>query len=348
MDPLQFIENKLHELLNKLSLEKNKKIFLTGDYNFDLLKTSSHIDTSNFYEKLCSNLLFPLITLPTKINEKNNTLIDNIFTNQFNPETISGNITVNISDHLPSFFVMPKSNQNHLPKKHNIFVRDKNNFDRADFIMDILGIDWASVVCEGDVNTSFNLLLDSVNKVVDKHMPLKRLTNKEFKRKFKPWITTGILKSISRKNTLFNKYSKSKNEINKQIIFNEYKLLRNQLNELIRISKKTYYERFFAEHNSNIKKVWEGIKELVNTKSKNSNYPTCIEINKNISTDQEAICNSFNDFFTNVADKILSERKYDGNKQFTEYLKNPIPNSFAFEPCDATEVKKLIDQLSIE
>ena len=75
---------------------------------------------------------------------------------------------------------MPKSNQNHLPKKHNIFVRDMNNFDRADFIMDILGIDWASVVCEGDANNSFNHLLDSVNKVVDKHMPLKRLTNKEF------------------------------------------------------------------------------------------------------------------------------------------------------------------------
>ena len=76
--------------------------FITGDFNFDLLKTSNHSDTSSFYEKNSSNLLIPHITLPTRINKKNNTLIDNIFSNQYNPDTISGNLTVNISDHYPA------------------------------------------------------------------------------------------------------------------------------------------------------------------------------------------------------------------------------------------------------
>ena len=76
-----------------------------------ILKTSTHSDTSNFYNKISSNLLIPLIALTTKINKKNNTLIDNNFTNQFNPDTISGNLTVNISDHLPSFIMSPRSNQ---------------------------------------------------------------------------------------------------------------------------------------------------------------------------------------------------------------------------------------------
>ena len=89
MDTTQFIDNKFNDLLVKLSQEINKKVYIAGDFNFDLLKMSTHTATSNFYNKATSNLLVPLITLPTKINNKNNTLIDNIFTNQFNPDTIS-------------------------------------------------------------------------------------------------------------------------------------------------------------------------------------------------------------------------------------------------------------------
>ena len=73
-----FINDKLNGLMHKLSLEnKNKKVYLAGDFNFDLLKLTNHADTSHFYEKITSNLFTALITLPTKINSKSNTLIDN-------------------------------------------------------------------------------------------------------------------------------------------------------------------------------------------------------------------------------------------------------------------------------
>ena len=159
MDTTQFIDNKFNELMVKLSRERNKKVYITGDFNFDLLKITSHTTTSNFYDKITSNLLIPLILLPTKINKKNNTLIDNILTNQFNPDTISGNLTVNISDHLPSFMITPRSNQNHLPKKHNIYTRDLKNFDKENLLLDILATDWDSSIVEDDANLSFNQFL---------------------------------------------------------------------------------------------------------------------------------------------------------------------------------------------
>ena len=193
MDTTQFTDDKFSELTTKLSLERNKNVYITGDFNFDLLKISDHSATSNFYDKVTSNLLIPLITLPTKINNKNNTLIDNIFTNQFNPDIISGNFTVNISDHLPSFMITPRGNQMHLPKKHNIYTRELNNFDRENFLMDILAVDWDSSIIEDDANLSFNLFLDTTNKIIDKYMPLKKMSNREFKRRYKPWITNGIL-----------------------------------------------------------------------------------------------------------------------------------------------------------
>ena len=100
----------------------NKKIYISGDFNFDLLKSTSHPDTADFYNKMSSNLLLPSIIIPTKINTKNDTLIDNIFSNQVNPDLISGNLTVNFSDgHLPSFVIIPKPNQNHVPKKQSVY-----------------------------------------------------------------------------------------------------------------------------------------------------------------------------------------------------------------------------------
>ena len=85
MDTADFIDSKLSLLMDKLTRERNKKVYIAGDFNFDLLKVASHTATANFYDKITSNLMVPTISLPTKINDKNNTLIDNIFTNQLNP-----------------------------------------------------------------------------------------------------------------------------------------------------------------------------------------------------------------------------------------------------------------------
>ena len=78
------------------------------------------------------------IILPTKINvKKAQYIIDNIFTNQIHPDMESGNMTLTISDHLPSFLVIPRDNQNHVPKKQNLYTRNTQKF-----ICDYLEIDW--------------------------------------------------------------------------------------------------------------------------------------------------------------------------------------------------------------
>jgi hypothetical protein len=108
--------------------DSNKTIYITGDFNLDLIQVNTHEQTSEFLDIMTSNFHLPTISSPTKINKKHDTLIDNIFTNKFNPDIISGNLTVEISDHLSSFAIFPKDNQQHLPKKHNFFKRDMRNF----------------------------------------------------------------------------------------------------------------------------------------------------------------------------------------------------------------------------
>ena len=51
MDMDDFNEVKLELLLSKLYREKNKKTYIVGDFNFDLLKVNSHDETSVFFQQ---------------------------------------------------------------------------------------------------------------------------------------------------------------------------------------------------------------------------------------------------------------------------------------------------------
>ena len=166
--------------------------------------------------------------------------------------------------------IVPLSNQIHLPKNHNIYKRDFKSFDRENFILDMLSVNWKDTLKlnNNDVNVSFNNFIDRVNVIIDKHMPLKKIPSKEFKMKFKPWINNKIIESITKKNKLFNKYVKCKNITNKLAIYNEYKRLKNQVTAQTRESKKEFYRSYFTKNSNNLKKIWQGIKQVINIKSK--------------------------------------------------------------------------------
>ena len=115
---IEFLDIYLRALVqDKLSKDIiNKNVYIAGDFNFDLTKIDSQ-ETSDFFDTMTSCQLLPTILLPTKLNRQQNTLLDNIFTNQFNPDMSSGNFTLQISDHLASFLMIPNENQQFLPKK---------------------------------------------------------------------------------------------------------------------------------------------------------------------------------------------------------------------------------------
>ena len=195
-----------------------------------------------------SNFLLPVITIPTKINRGNHTLIDNIFTNNLNPDTKSGNFEINLSDgHLPSFIITPKQNQNHLPKKHNILIRDKKHFNKDAFLIDYSSVDWDEVtdINKFDVNHSLNNFLSKFNNILDTHMPMRKITRKEFKQKYKPWISNSILSKIEDKDRIFRKYANCNNAIRKAQLFDDFKVLKNEITQDVRTGKKAYYKKLF-------------------------------------------------------------------------------------------------------
>ena len=124
-----------------------------------------------------------------------------------------------------------------------------------------------------------------------------------------------------------------------------WKQVKNEITELSRNGKKQYY-KYFSENKKNMCKIWKGIKEIINIKSKAHNSPSTIKLkNKSISKPKE-IATSFNKYFTNVAEDIIRERKYSGKVNHKAYLTHPLDKSFVLYDFDVKEVISTISCLN--
>jgi hypothetical protein len=97
----------INSTTDKINRE-NKLCLLLGDFNIDLLKIETHVDTDNFLNILGSSFFLPQILQPTRITDHSATLIDNIFFNSLQHFTISGNLVYDLTDHLPNFIIFNK------------------------------------------------------------------------------------------------------------------------------------------------------------------------------------------------------------------------------------------------
>ena len=62
-------------------------------------------------------------------------------------------------------------------------------------------------------------------------------------------------------------------------------------------------------------------------------------------TDKLNIANKFNQFFTNIAQTLARDIKYDGTKNYKYYLNKHINTVFDFQNIDEETVRKTIQNL---
>ena len=92
-------------------------------------------------------------------------------------------------------------------------------------------MDWADIIKseKKNIDFSFECFLKKFNLILDKYLPLKKLTKQKLKFKTKPWITPGLQKSISVKNKLLTKFIKLKEPTLKNEAHTKYKLYSTML-----------------------------------------------------------------------------------------------------------------------
>lgn len=65
-------------LLKAMDKTNLKPVFITGDFDIDLLKASDHASTAEFINNLLVYSFAPFINMPTRHTETSSTLLDNI------------------------------------------------------------------------------------------------------------------------------------------------------------------------------------------------------------------------------------------------------------------------------
>ena len=104
---ITLFNEKMNDILSKLS---NMPCYVMGDYNIDLMKYENHMQTGEFLNNMHSNSLIPLIYKPTRETKTTATLIDNIFTNNYdvNDLLLQGLLITDISDRYAIFHIWDK------------------------------------------------------------------------------------------------------------------------------------------------------------------------------------------------------------------------------------------------
>ena len=214
------------------------------------------------------------------------------------------------------------------------------------FYSDLQEIDWDILtnIHKEDTNESFNSFFLNFNALLDNLIPLKKVSIKRFKLKFKPWITSGILKSLKKRRDLHNRFIRTKSTERKDFLYSRFKVYRNMLVTLIRISKENYFNKYFSDNVKNLRETWKGIKNIIQMKNNTDSLPTCILDNGLPITEPSEIANSFNSYFSSIGETLQSKIK-SSHTHFSKYLKNPNIYSFFLSPTNKIEIMELISNL---
>ena len=352
----QFADDHLEPLLNKIALE-NKECIIMGDLNINLLKINNNTAYDHVFNTFLSNNYSPFILQPTRLKSK--TLIDNIYFNSLKYNSSSGNLLVEISDHLMQYLILENFFKPTKPPVKNIHKRDFRNFNEREFNEEVIhNTNWDEI-CQfscNDPNISCTNFINTINYHLDEYAPYRKLTKKECDLLDKPWINNSILEKCTKRDAILKSISKEKDPTILSSLRNEFKTLRNEITSDKRRSKKQHYEAFFESNKRKTSKLWEGVRELVNMSSaKSSNIKLLNEMDGTLISDKGIIANTFNHHFASIGENV-GNSILPGQGNFRDFLNQkdvnnkPFidpPNSFFLSPTIPDEVEKIIDSLNI-
>ena len=330
--------NKNIDTLNK----ENKTVVLCGDININFINQEVTM-VKTYTEMLFNANYLPCITIPTRITQTSATIIDhiNIQTplNHIDQTITSGNIFIDISDHLPNFaMICDKTKATNIRPKVRCYTA--RNIQR--FTEQISDCDFSPITNSNCAEESYDCFIKTFTNIFNSCIPLKPLSRKKYKNKH--WVTKSIKISIQHKNRLYKKYITRPTPQNKAA----YTIYKNKLTNTLRHAQKQYYSNLLTSQQTNHKSIWSVYKQLIsNSKGtkKNTIISRLIHNQQEIKGNAE-IANAFNDFFANIG-KVNTNQNPEQPTPFTQFCpsNNVCPSSMFLIPVTEDELSKEIDKL---
>ena len=141
----------------------------------DLLKYDHDEEVADFLDTMYSKLLLPNISSPTRITSTSATLIDNIFTNDYDNTFRSGNLVTTLSDHLAQVLIVQIRNATRYKEPKKVYrdfqeiLRNQDIFSR-----DLQNTYWNTELqlSSENINVSTEKLISKINNLI---CPIKRI-----------------------------------------------------------------------------------------------------------------------------------------------------------------------------
>ena len=113
-----------------------------GDFNIDLLKSETDNKSLVFYNNLSSHFLHRMFHNPTRLHSRTLT----IFFSTLEYQSNSGNILIELSDHLIQFLIIEGFVKEKFYPEINLYKRDFSHFNEKEFEEIVInGSNWEQI-----------------------------------------------------------------------------------------------------------------------------------------------------------------------------------------------------------
>nr|CAI5827926.1 unnamed protein product [Callosobruchus analis] len=166
------------------------------------------------------------------------------------------------------------------------------NFRRADFASlysDILNVDWTYLQSHtSDVNEACNALYQTVNDLIETHVPKFRNNS----RRYPPWFNSIIISNIKKKDNARRNFKKYNTEQYKQKFYK----LRETVKKDIKISYAAYIQNMENSIHTDPSKFWT----FVRNKNRSTRIPGIMKLGDTTLDNTQEIVNGFAQYFSSV------------------------------------------------
>ena len=119
-----------------------------------------------------------------------------------------------------------------------------------------------------------------------------------------------------------------------------YKKFRNWVANELKTSRSAYHNQYFQTHKDNIKKLWSGIRSIINIKQNVNFQVSQLTVNGNEVTDPPKIASEFNKYFISILKQVDKGIPFT-RKSPVDYLQNRVGSSFFLSPTDPNEIEAI-------
>ena len=276
--------------------DPQNEIYLMGDFN---ICTKQKTSLCRSYLGLLSNFSYrQLIDKPTRITSESSSLIDHVISNANGKVGKSGVLDIGLSDHQFTFLLRGRVKNPCFTHVFNRF-RSMKNYCKEAFCFRLNQVDWNPVVLETNVELALKYFTDALLMVINEIAPFNQV---RVKHDSAPWMCREILVSIRKRDSLFQKFKRDKGN---KGAYTAYCRQRNLVQRGIKVARSDYFRQKVSGCGGDSGKLWRQLGSLGYKEAKD-NSSIVLEQNGTKFYDSSSVSGIFNDFYVNVAAKLVS------------------------------------------